>query len=352
MYREVEEYLARAIASDAVAYGHLAGNGAASRLEAMLCSFYGAKHALCVDSATNGLMYLLLAVGLKRSEILTAPLSFGGTIAGAMVLDCKFHFADIDDTLNICPESTLDILRRNRAIKAVIAVDFAGNPHRMAEIHDMCSDLGIWHFVDAAQSLGADYGRQDVAELNDAMVVSFGSGKAVFAGGEGGAIVTNNTELYERLLSVCQHAHRQERDLGIGMSHEFALNGRMHPVAAMIACHSFESGLDAIRRKREAFKEALAVLSTLDSVSSVFDQEGSAFYHCPFMVGDEQLLKDEFLSTTLAKDFLYKKVTFVPLPQQLHLAGEGKRVRTCSCPRLERTMDGLFLLLRRRSDSS
>jgi len=344
MYKNTDENRARAIAVDAMEYRHLAGNGPTADLEALLCSLYGAKHALCVDSATNGLMYLLLATGLRRREILTTPLTFGGTIAGALALDCRMHFADIDDTLNLCPESALEVLGRNKGIKAVIAVDFAGNPHRMEALHDICSELGVWHFVDAAQSLGADYGRGDVADLNDAMVVSFGSGKAVFAGGEGGAIVTNNTELYGRLLSVCQHAHRQERDLGIGLSHEFALNGRLHPIAALIACRSFGPGLESVQKKREIFNRSLGVLSAFESVSSVFDQKGSAFYHCPFLVADERLLEEEFTASELADGFRYEKAPFVPLPLQLDRVGLGKRVKSCTCPRLEKMSDGLLLL--------
>lgn len=345
MYKNIDANRALATAVDALEYGHLAGNGSTADLEALLCSFYGAKHALCVDSATNGLMYLLLATGLGRREILTTPLTFGGTIAGALTLDCKVHFADIDDTLNLCPESAQEMLSQNKGIKAIIAVDFAGNPHRMQALHDICSDLGVWHFVDAAQSFGADYGRKDVSDLNDAMVVSFGSGKAVFAGGEGGAIITNNTALYERLLSVCQHAHRQERDLGIGFSHDFALNGRMHPIAATLACLSFESGLAAIRAKRELFNEALGVLSTFDSVSSIFNQRGSAFYHCPFMVEDERFLNEEF-SSPLLKGFRYERAPFIPLPLQLDRVGLGKRMKSCSYPRLERIINSLFLLHR------
>ena len=74
---EIEKYLTDAESDKATAYSHLAGNGATAALEAKLCSLYGAKYALCVSSATNGLMYLLMAAGLQKSDILTKPLSFG-----------------------------------------------------------------------------------------------------------------------------------------------------------------------------------------------------------------------------------------------------------------------------------
>lgn len=324
-------------------WAHLAGNGAVAELEGKLSSLYGAKHCLCVDSATNGLMYLLLAAGLKRREILTSPLGFGGTLAGALTLDCKIHFADIDETLNISPDVSREILESNKGIKAIIAVDYAGNPHKMGAVHKVCQDYGVWHFVDAAQSLGADYGRSDVTHFNDAMVLSFGAGKHISAGGEGGAIITDNTELYNRLVSTCQHAHRQERDLGIGMSHEFALNGRMHPMAALFACASFDEGLVQIRETRTTFLRALQTLSSFKSVASIFSQANSAFYHCPFLVSDVNMFKEEFCRSNLSSDFYYT-LAGIPLPLQMELSGLKRSVKTSRCPELNKIKNNLYSL--------
>ena len=197
MYNISDDSFSKFFSEQNCSWSHWAGNGAIANLEKKLCSLYGAKHALCVDSATNGLMYLILATGLKRKEILTSSFGFGGTIAGALALDCKFHFADIEDnSLNICPDDSFEILRKHESIKAVIAVDFAGIPHNMEALHQICREKGLWHFVDAAQSLGANYNQTDVAKQNDAMVVSFGACKAISGGGEGGAIITDNTISY------------------------------------------------------------------------------------------------------------------------------------------------------------
>lgn len=334
-YKTIDNYIQKALSDNAFACCHWAGNGAVATLEGKLCSLYGAKHALCVDSATNGLLYLILASGLKRSEIMTTSLSFGGTIAGALSMGCTFSFADIDNTLNIDPESVRDLLQVRPKTKAIIAVDYAGNPHQMECINDICKEYGLLHFVDAAQSMGAIYPWANVASHNDAMVVSFGGGKSVFSGGEGGAIITNDTELYERLLSTCQHPHRQERDLGIGRSHEFALNGRMHPIASLLACESFESGLSAIKEKRETYLRALSVLSSFKSVSSIFDQKNSAFYHCPFIVDSLDLFVSEFNESLLSSDYFYTAGTVRDLPELLVQANLWRRIKATYCPRLD-----------------
>lgn len=92
---------------------------------------------------------------------------------------------------------------------------------------------------------------------SDAMVVSFGTGKTVSAGGEGGANITDNLELYQKLVSICQYPHRQERDCGIGLSSELALNGRIHPIAAIIANETFENGLQELAQKRKVMIDVL-----------------------------------------------------------------------------------------------
>ena len=66
---------------------------------------------------------------IKKSEIMTTSLSFGGTIAGAMKLGCTFGFTDIDKSLGIDPDAVIDLLSIRPKTKAIIAVDYAGIPH-------------------------------------------------------------------------------------------------------------------------------------------------------------------------------------------------------------------------------
>lgn len=343
--QEIEKYLTDAQSNRATAYSHLAGNGAVAALEAKLCSLYGAKYALCVSSATNGLMYLMMAAGLEHSEILTTPLSFGGTIAGALALDCKFHFAEIDcSSLNLNVDSIANILDENpQQIKACVVTEFAGNSYDMKTTHQICEQRGVWHFVDSAQSLGYNYGISNIAYYNDAMVVSFGTGKTVCAG-EGGAIITNNPELYQKLVSICQHPHRQERDCGIGFSSELTLNGRIHPIAAIIANETFERGLQELEQKRKAMIDALYHLSKLNSVSCILNQNEGTFYHCPFIIKDKKCFENEFAESSLSESYYYTKANFVSIPEQLIRIGAEQRIKFYNGTKLKKLLKKLYLL--------
>ena len=142
----------------------------------------------------------------------------------------------------------------------------------------------------------------------------------------------------------CQHPHRQERDCGIGLSSELALNGRIHPIAAIIANETFESGLHELTQKRKVMIDVLDRLSKLKSVSCILNQNGGTFYHCPFVVENECNFKKEFAKSPLAGEYYYTKASFIPIPEQLARIGEEYRIGFYDGDKLEKTLRQLYLL--------
>ena len=65
---------------------HLSGNGAVAALEGRLRAFYGVRHALCVSSASMGLLAVGVALSLRRSDFVTTPYTYGGTLSGWLLL--------------------------------------------------------------------------------------------------------------------------------------------------------------------------------------------------------------------------------------------------------------------------
>ena len=145
-------------------------------------------------------------------------------------------------------------------------------------------------------------------------------------------------------MSICQHPHRQERDCGIGLSSELALNGRIHPIAAIIANETFESGLHGLTQKRKVMIDVLDRLSRLKSVSCILNQNGGTFYHSPFIVENECNFKNEFAESTLSEYFYYTKANFVSIPEQLIRIGEGQRIKFYNGTKLEKLLKRLYLL--------
>lgn len=252
-------YLSDFGAENLVRDGHLHGSGAVAELEAKLKNHFGLRYALCVANATTGLLVTALALKLKRAEFITTPYTYGATVAGWLHLGNKPLFADIDpSTLTLDPASVEQTITPQT--KAILAVDIFGNPADQARLRRVADDHGLWLIADAAQSLGAYRGGLPASSLADALVVSFTVGKSVFAG-EGGAILTNNEELYEKLLWHSQHPCRQRRELGLHFDNEFALNGRIHPLAAIWANAVFDESIEKLREHRE---KCFRIIDALD----------------------------------------------------------------------------------------
>jgi len=243
------DYLASAETSETMRQAHLCGTGPVATLEKKLCQHYGKRHALCVTNATSGLLALALALDLQGSSFVTTPLTYGATLSGWLLRGNCPVFADVDpQTLTLCPDAVEAII--GPETEALLSVDLFGVPSEDAALRRVANEHGLWYIADAAQSLGARRAGRPASVQADALVVSFTAGKTLFAG-EGGAILTDHDELYEKLVWHTQHPYRQKRDLGLSLNNEFALNMRMHPLAAVWAEAEFEPAMRQLRQHQE-----------------------------------------------------------------------------------------------------
>ncbi|MBK6489580.1 MAG: DegT/DnrJ/EryC1/StrS aminotransferase family protein [Gemmatimonadetes bacterium] len=236
----------------------LAGTGVVHELEARCAAHYGKVHALAVCNATMGLYAIALALGLRDREVITTPLTWGGTVAGFLAAGARIGFGDVDPETLALSERTLPraVGRRTRAI---LAVDLHGVPANDAALRALADELGLWYVHDAAQSLGARIDGRPAGSMAHVVITSFSPGKALSAG-EGAVVTTDDATLYERLLWLTQHPDRQKRELGLGCVNEFALNARMHPAAAAHAAHCFDEALVGVAARA---REVLGVLAVV-----------------------------------------------------------------------------------------
>ncbi len=237
----------------------LVGGGAVAELEAKLRRHYGMAYALCVSNATTGLLAVALALNLRGVDFVTTPYTYGASLAGWLLLGNRPLFADIDaQTLTLDREAVPRCITPRT--KAILAVDIFGHPADMRALRRVADEHGLWYIADAAQSLGARRDGLPASSLADALVVSFTSGKTLCAG-EGGAILTSHPDLYQKLVWWTQHPSRQRRDLGLALDNEFALNGRIHPLAAAWAAARFEESLGRLREHQRRCLELIEALN-------------------------------------------------------------------------------------------
>ena len=179
-------------------------------LEEKLCKITGAKYCVAVSNGTAALHIAAIAAGIgPGDEVITTPITFAASANCVLYVGAKPVFADINpETYNIDPASIRACITDKT--KAIVAVDFTGQATELDEIRSICKEHNLVLIEDAAHSIGTKYNGVPVGNIADMTTFSFHPVKTVTAG-EGGAVTTNDEELYKKL--VLAHTHGITRDI-------------------------------------------------------------------------------------------------------------------------------------------
>jgi len=169
-----------------------------------LCKYIGCKYAVAVNSGTSALDIAVQSLNLPEgSEIITTPFTFVATSNAILYNGLKPVFADIcSDTFNIDPDEIRKKISRDT--RTIIYVDYAGQPCDIKAIKEIADEFDLYLIEDASHAIGAEYGNEKVGNFADLTIFSFHPVKHITTG-EGGAVVTDNKELYEKLLLLRNH---------------------------------------------------------------------------------------------------------------------------------------------------
>lgn len=190
-------------------------------LEQVLSDQMEAKYAVAVSNGTAALHCACIAAGIGvGDEVITTPLTFAASANCALYCGARPVFADVDpETYNIDPASIEEHITDKT--KAVVAVDFTGQAVKIKEIREICDRHHLIFIEDAAHAIGTKYCGRPIGSLADTTCFSFHPVKTVTSG-EGGAITTNNKELYQKLLLAHTHGITHEGNLMEEADHEGA----------------------------------------------------------------------------------------------------------------------------------
>jgi len=172
--------------------------------ERKVARYCGAKYAVAVSSGTAALHTACAVAGISEGdEAITTPMTFSATANAVVYCGGKPVFADIkEDTLNIDPE---EIRRRISArTKTILPVDFTGHPADLDEIRNIAKESNLVVIEDAAHALGAEYKGRKIGGLADMTILSFHPVKHITTG-EGGMILTDNKDFYQKLKTYRHH---------------------------------------------------------------------------------------------------------------------------------------------------
>ena len=211
-------------------------------LERKLSIYTNSEFVLCCSSGTDALLLALLGLKLKAGEGVIVPaFSFASSAEVMPLLGAIPIFIDIeDDTFNLDPSKLADAYNTATEIgiivKGIMSVGLFGQPADMDPINEFAKNNNLWVLDDAAQSFGGKYHGNNVGNLCEVTATSFFPAKPLGCYGDGGAIFTNDPEIYE--IANSSHVH------GMGKSRyeydRIGMNARISTIQAAILLEKLE----------------------------------------------------------------------------------------------------------------
>ncbi len=306
--------------------------------ENRLADYCGSRYAVVLSSGTAALHAAYVALGLKEGEeIITSPVTFVATANAALYLGARPVFVDVEScTANI------DVSLIEKAIttktKIIVPVHYAGHPVNLEKLHDVAREYGLFMVEDASHALGSRYarGKTGNCRYSDITVFSFHPLKHITTA-EGGAVLTNNKELYRKALLFRSHGISKDRFVNEPEGlwyHEMQMMGynyRMSDVQAALGISQIKK-LDAFIERRR---------NIVDTYNSVFKDNPyfdipvekwyaySSYHLYPVRLKDRYRDKKRMIFSRLREKGLGVQVHYIPVYMQPYYQGLGYKANIC-----------------------
>ena len=285
--------------------------------ETLVAEYVGREYAVAFNSGTSALHAILLAYGIgEGDEVIVPSFTFIATANSVLFVNAKPVFADIEkETYGLDPE---DVKKRiTRKTKAIMPIHYGGLSCRIKELKKIAEDHKLLLLEDAAESLGAKMDGKPVGSFGDAAMFSF-CGNKVITTGEGGMIVTDQRDVYEKLRLIRSHGRLETENYFTSIKSvdyvTLGYNWRMSNITAALGISQLEKlgNLIEMRRRNAAYmSESLSDMSKIEPPNPP-----RGFFHVYQMytirVKDGEKARDG-LKDYLAEKGVMTKVYFFPV---------------------------------------
>lgn len=285
--------------------------------ERVVANYVGVKYGVSFNSGTSALHAALLAYEIKQGdEVIVPSFTFIATANAPLFVGAKPVFADIEDsTFGLDPN---DVERKiTRRTKAIMPIHYGGLPCRIKELRKIAQEYNLLLIEDAAESLGASVDGRKVGSFGDAAMFSF-CGNKVITTGEGGIIVTNSSEIYERLKLIRSHGRLESEPYFMSTKTldyiMLGYNWRISSITAALGLAQMKKLDRIIEMRRKNAEYITSKLSKIDEVKVPQPPEGYFHVYQMYTIrvkggrGVRDALKDH-----LAKKGIMSKVYFEPV---------------------------------------
>ena len=221
------------------------GDGVYKELEQQFAKLHGRRYGLVVSSGTMALFSAFFAIDIKPGdEVICTSFSFHATASPLLYWGAKIVFCDVEeDTGNIDVECIKKLI--TKSTKAIVANDQWGHPCDKDKICKICKENGIFYIEDCSHAHFSEYNGKYVGSFGDVACWSF-QGSKMLSGGEGGILLTDDVNIYERAVLIGHYSRRSKESIVSEIYRPlentgFGLKLRMHPLAAVIILHQLNN---------------------------------------------------------------------------------------------------------------
>ena len=222
------------------------------KFEYEFAKYLGAKHALSTSSCTGAMTMGLEAMGVGfGDEVIMADTNWIATVAPVVYCGATPVFVDIDP-VSWCIDPSAIKSKISTKTKAIIATHLYGNLCDMKTLDEISVKYGIPIIEDAAEAIGSKYCMKNAGSMGLFGTFSF-HGTKTLTTGEGGMFVTDDTELYNKVLTLSNHGRDKNQNKQF-WADKIGFKFKMSNVQAAIGCAQVERIEELVARKREILK--------------------------------------------------------------------------------------------------
>ena len=299
---------------------------AISIFENNLKRYFGSKHACAVSNGTAALHLAGLALGWEQGDIIiTTPLTFLATANSIVYADAIPDFVDIDMATytidpNLIEEKVKFYQSKGKKVKAIIGVDFAGHPCNWEALRSLADKYDLQLVNDNCHALGATYldDKQYAVKYADLVIQSYHPVKHITTG-EGGVVLTNSSELDERIRRLRTHGMtkdpnilEQNDGLWYYEMHEIGYNYRITDFQCALGSSQLKELDNFVQQRRKIARKYDKSFSIIDNFKTLaFNDLFKSSYHL-------YPLQIDFQKINISKLELFNKMKKSGINLQVH----------------------------------
>lgn len=304
-----------------------------AQLEKLIAEYAQASYGLGVANGTDALQLSLQALNIgPGDEVITTPFTFFATAEVIAQVGAKPVFVDIEEeTYNIDPSKIEDALTKNT--KAIIVVHLYGQTANMEAIMKLAKTHNLYVIEDACQAIGTEYDGRRVGAIGDIGCFSFFPSKNLGAFGDAGLVVTNQSNLYEKVRELRNHgSEKKYQHTSIGM------NSRLDEFQAATLLVKLDHLDIFLHKRKEVARRYTEGLNDLLKTPPIVEDRSHTFHQYCIELDNRDELALALKNNGIASAIYY------PIPLHLQPAFDYLHYQQGDFPVAENTADRILAL--------